>query len=189
MTTPILMARSPQERRRVLAFVRRQVRRLYGDGIPPSAQILLFAEQNRRICGTIALDFAESYGKFPLEAIYRIDYAQTPWPFDRTAIAQFGKWWKTRPGIAVHLMHAAHVHALSRGKRFGLCEVKPTVLNRVEELGMTLVEVPGAILQIQGVSARSEGYYVIPPPPQLYMFDIRANTVALARYIELQEGS
>lgn len=188
MYEPIMLVGSRQERRRVLAFVRRQVRRLYG-GIPPPSQILLFAERNHRICGTIALDFADGTGKFPLEAIYRIDYTQMPWPFQRQVIAQFSKWRTHRPGVAVRLMHAAHLHALAEGKRFGLAEAKPGIVTRVEEFGMTLIEVPGAVLQIQGMSSRREGYYATLPPPQLYMFDIRANAAALARYIKLQDRS
>lgn len=184
MSAQIILARNPQERRRALAFVRRHVRRLYG-GIPPPSQILLFAEQSHRICGTIALDFADGTERFPLETIYRIDYAQTPWPFERKEIAQFGKWWTTLPGVAVRLMHAAHVHALTEGKKFGLVEAKPPIVARVEEFGMSLVGVKGAVLQIQGVSSRGEGYYATPPFPQLYMFDIFANAAALESCIGL----
>ncbi len=187
MSVPIMLAESARDRRRALAFVRRHVRRLYG-GIPPPSQILLYAEHHRRICGTIALDFADTLERFPLETIYRIDYAKTPWPFERHKIAQFGKWWTARPGVAIPLMHAAHVHALEQGKRFGLVEAKSQIVTKVKEFGMSLVEVEEAILKIQGVSSRGEGYYAIPPPPRLYMFDIPINSAALARYIELQEG-
>jgi hypothetical protein len=187
MAPQIMLAGSPQERSRALAFVRRHVRRLYGGIPPPPSQILLFAEQNRRICGTIALDFSDRTGKFPLEAIYCIDYTQTPWPFERKIISQFGKWWTTLPGVAVNLMYAAHGHALAKGKKFGLVEAKPPIVARVEEFGMSLVEVKGAVLQIQGVSSRVEGYYSTLPLPQLYMFDIRANAAVLTRYIELQD--
>ncbi|HEX4961387.1 MAG TPA: hypothetical protein VF173_11150 [Thermoanaerobaculia bacterium] len=185
MAVSIVLAGCARDRRRALAFVRRHVRRTYG-GIPPPSQIVLFAERNRRICGTIALDFADSSGRFPLEAIYSIDHSQTPWPFKREEIAQFGKWWTTLPGVAVRLMHAAHAHALAEGKSCGLVEVKPPIVARVAEFGMVLLEVPGAVLQIHGVSARGEGYYATLPLPQLYMFDIRANAAALTRYIELQ---
>jgi hypothetical protein len=178
MSTQIMLARSAQERRRALAFVRRHVRRLYG-GIPPPSQILLFAERGHRICGTIALDFTDDLERFPLESIYCIDYTQTPWPFERKEISQFGKWWATRPGVAVRLMHAAHVYALAEGKKLGLVEAKPPIVERVEEFGMSLVEVKEAVLKIQGVSCRGEGYYAISPRPQLYMFDIRANATAL----------
>jgi hypothetical protein len=182
MSLSIILAESRQDRRRALAFVRGHVRKLYG-GIPPPSQVFLFSEHAKRICGTIALDFTSSLGKFLLETIYQVDYLQTPWPFDRQQIAQFSKWWATRPGVAVHLMHAAHVYALAHGKRFGLVEVKPPIVARVTELGMTLVEVPGAILRVQGVSSRGEGYYAISPLPQLYMFDIQANAIALASYL------
>lgn len=178
----IIMARTTRDRRRALAFVRRHVRRLYG-GIPPPSQILFLAQHSGRICGTMALDFAGPERLFPLEAIYQINYSRTPWPFERERIAQFSKWWTTRPGIAVRLMHAAHVHALSESKQFGLVEVKPRIVARVEEFGMSLVEVPGAVLQTQVVSLRGEGYYQTLPPPRLYMFDLNSNTAALVRYL------
>lgn len=186
-SVPIALAVCSRDRRRVLAFVRRHVRRIYGGGIPPPSQILLFAERNRRICGSIALDFADSLGRFPLEAIYRIDHSQTPWPFKREDIAQFGKWWTTLRGIGVCLMQAAHTHALAAGKSFGLVEVKPSIVVKVAGFGMALIEIPRAALQIHEASSRGQGYYTTPPPPQLYMFDIRANAAALTRYIELQD--
>jgi len=176
----VRLAKGGRERRRVLAFVRRHVRRLYG-GIPPPSQILFFTERNHRICGTIALDFAEGSERLPLESIYQIYTAQTPWKFDRGKIAQFSKWWATEPGVAVHLMQTAHLYALREGKRFGLAEAKPPILAKVEELGMALVEIPGATLLIQGISLRGEGYYAEPPPPCLYMFDISTNAAALER--------
>jgi hypothetical protein len=181
----IVLAESRKDRRRTLAFVRRHVRRLYG-GIPPPSQILLFAEQNGRICGTMALDFAGVEDRFHLEDVYGIDYVQTPWPFERPLIAQFSKWWTTRPGVAVHLMLAAHEHALKCGKKVGLVEVKPRIVERVGEFGMVLTEVPGATLQIHGLSGRGEGYYAEPPFPKLYMFDIAANATALRWYTESQ---
>ncbi len=181
----IVPAATARDRRRALGYVRRHVRRLYG-GIPPPSQILLFAERKHRICGTIALDFAEASGKFPVEDIYRIDYARTPWPFERERIAQFGKWWVSAPGVAVRLMHAAHLHALTKGKSVGLVEAKVRIVERVKDFGMTLILVPGAVLQVQGVSARGEGYYASLPLPRLYMFDIRANVAVLARYVSLR---
>ncbi len=187
MSPPIMLAQDVRDRRRALAFVRRHVRQLYG-GIPPPAQIFFYAEHRRRICGTIALDFAGRGEKFLLESIYGIDYDRTPWPFEREKIAQFSRWWTTRPGIGVHLMYAAHAYALGQGKRFGIVEVKPRIVARVEEFGMTLVKVAGAILQIKGESSRGERYYAIPPAPQLYMFALRANAAALARSISLQGG-
>jgi hypothetical protein len=188
MCASITLAASSHDRRRALAFVRRHVRQRYGGIIPPPSQIMLFAEQNRRICGTIALDFADGTRRFPLEAIYRIDKARTPWAFEREKIAQFGKWWTTRPGVALYLMQAAHRHALTDGKRFGLVEAKPRIVARVGEFGMALIEVPGAALLIEGATTRGEGYYATLPPPRLYMFDIPANAAALARYIKAQGG-
>jgi hypothetical protein len=182
----IRLAGSPQERRRALAFVRRNVRRRFG-GIPPPSEILFFAEKDSRICGTIALDFAGDAGRFHLEEIYRFDYARMPWVVNRGMIAQFGKWWAKQPGIAVRLMHSAHVHVLARGKSFGLAEAKPRIVRRVEEFGMQLVKVPGATLQVHGMSSRGEGYYATLPFPELYMFDLRTNLVALSRYIKAQE--
>jgi hypothetical protein len=147
MSVPIALAACARDRRRASAFVRRHVRRTYG-GIPPPSQILLFAD---------------SLGKFPLEAIYSIDYSQTPWPFKHEEIAQFGKWWTTLPGVGVSLMHAAHAHALVAGKSFGLVEVKPSILAKVAEFAMALSEVPRAVLQIHRVSSRGEGYYATLP--------------------------
>jgi hypothetical protein len=181
----IMLAESRKDRRRALAFVRRHVRRLYG-GIPPPSQILLFAERNRRICGTMALDFAEAAGRFHLEDVYSIDYERTPRPFRRPVIAQFSKWWTTKSGVAVQLMLAAHDYAMNHGKTTGLVEVKPRIVARVREFGMALVEVPGAILRIHGMSDRGEGYYAGPPFPKLYMFDIAANAAELKRYVEIQ---
>jgi len=128
----VRLVQTARDRRRALAFVRYHVRQLYG-GIPPPSRILFLAEHNRRICGTMALDFADSKEKFPVESIYDIDYSRTPWPFERSQIAQFSKWWTTRPGLGVRLMHTAHIYALAKGKKFGLVEVKPRIVTRVEE--------------------------------------------------------
>ena len=187
MSVPIMLAESPQERHRVLAFVREQARRLYGGPAPTPSQILFFAELDCGICGTISLDFADGTRKLPLESIYCFDRNQTPWPFEPEMIAQIGKWWATHPGVAVQLMHVAHVYALAAGKAFGLAEAKPRIIARVGEFGMTHVEVPGALLRTRKMSSSGKGYHVTPPPPQLYMSDIRANAAALANYIDCQE--
>jgi hypothetical protein len=182
MPTEILLASGTRDRRRALAFVRRHTRQLYG-GFPPPPEILFLAERNGRVCGTIALDFADDTQRFPVEFLYRIIYSQAPWPFERARIAQFGRWWATAPGIGVRLMHAAHLHALEAGKTLGLAEAKPQIVTRVKEFGMNLTEIPGAILQSREASSRGEGYYTTPPAPRLYMFDIGANAAALSRHV------
>jgi hypothetical protein len=166
-----------------MAFVRRNVRRLYG-GIPSPSQTYLYAERGRRICGTIALDFADDGRMLPLESLYRIDYSGTPWPFEREKMAQFSKWWVSKRGMGVNLMHAAHAYALEQGKRIGLVEVKPRIVARVAEFGMVLVEVQRAVLLIQGISSRGEGYYAGWPRPTLFMFDILANLHSLRLYLQ-----
>lgn len=187
MSVSFRLAEGRLERRRVMAFVRSQARRLYGGPTPLPSQILFFAELDRGICGTISLDFADSAGKLPLESTYCFDRNRTPWRFEPEMIAQIGKWWATRPRVAVRLMHAAHVYALAAGKAFGLVEAKPRIITRVGEFGMAHVEVPGALLRIREMSSSGKGYHVTPPFPQLYMSDIRANAAALAHHIECQE--
>jgi len=182
----IVLASSASDRRRFAAFVRYHVRRRYG-GTPRPSQILLFAERKGRICGTIALDFADDQTRFPLEAIYQLD--SDPPPFFREETAQFGKWWATRPGASIRLMHTAHVFALSHGKRFGIAEAKPKIASYVARLGMSLQEVPGAILLAEAGLARGEGYYRMPPPPRLYMFNLTENLAALSNYMEDAKGS
>jgi hypothetical protein len=150
--------------------------------------MLLYAEAHRRLCGTITLDFVGRSGKLPLEFIYRIGQGEPPWALERNEVAQFGKWWAIRPGVAVHLMHAAYTHALAKGKRLGLAEAKPAIMARVEGFGLSHVKVPGAVLQNSEVLSRCKGYYASMPLPQLYMFDIRANSVALGRHLELHEN-
>lgn len=181
----IILAASSRDRRRALAFVRYHVRRLYG-GTPSPSQIFLLAERNGRTCGTIALDFALSAERFPLESIYRIDFDRSPWPFERENIAQLGRWWTTRPGVAVRLMHSAHMYALANGKRLALVEAKARIIARLVEFGMAPVEVPGAVLEVRIASLRGEGYYQISPPPRLYMFDLQSNATKLEEYISRQ---
>ena len=81
-------------------------------------------------------------------------------------------------------MHSAHEYAINRGKRTGIAEAKGPIANRVSELGMKLLEFKSAALHPERLSHERRAYYITPPAPRLYLFDLFKCRAALKEFLD-----
>lgn len=179
--TPVVISlvEKDSEREEAIAFMNAIASERYRCAPPPPPEIIFVAKRDDEIVGVMALEFGDEQGVFPLEKIYKFDYRVTPWPFVRNEVAQFGRWMAKVRGISIALMYAATLYAIHQGKVYGLTEVKPYILKHTREIGIELREIPGATLVPGNIPESGKPYYLAPPPPKLYMVNLRQKEQAL----------
>ncbi|MDP3963456.1 MAG: hypothetical protein Q8Q39_03085 [bacterium] len=138
---------------------------------PPSLPDLVFiALAGTTIVGTVALDFADDTTPFSLEKIYEFNRAETPFPFDRIRMAQYGRWMSTKPNVAAPLFYAATLYAIGLKKMLGWFELKEPIVQHMRSFGFNPVPIPSARLMPERIARKEESaYYTTDPPPTLYM--------------------
>jgi len=165
-------AQGVRERKEVLKYVDEKYMELFNI-IPAPTHYLFVARQGTEIVGSMGTDFGNEEKLLRLERVYRFDPRRTPFPIVRDTIIEYGRWIATVPGISGALLYVATIHALSKGKMYGLCEHVDDVHKAAMKLGIKFHEVPDAKLVPENIPEIGTTFYATPPFPKFYMVDIQ----------------
>jgi hypothetical protein len=174
----ITVVEGEEERSLAALFIEKALRRWYQCLPTALPQTVIVAKRQGKIVGTITSQFGETDEPFSLETIYKFSHTDTPFPFERKHIVQFGRWIATVDGVARFLLYASAVHALRRGCFYGLGETKPKVTGIFSAIGIALHQFPATIC-LENVPAKIRPYYQIPPQPKLCMVSLAQKHQAL----------
>lgn len=153
---------------------------------PPPPQVLFGAYRGKEIVGTIALDFGDQDRPLPIERIWSFDADRTPLPFQREAIAQYGRWMAITPAVSSWLLYTATLYALSLGKKYFLAEAKTKIMERICALGFAFRRIENAMALTDRIPEEGRLYYS-EDPPGLYMTRLEEMmTVAFSKTTSLQ---
>lgn len=139
--------------------------------LPPTLPEATFAAfRDTAIVGAIGLEFCEDENcPFPCEHIFVFDHASLPCNSTRKETVQYSRWTVIDPGVTRTLIHTATVYAMTQGKQYGWCELKPRVHAHLVGYGVELHEVP-ATINTAAISESVSAYYTTGHPPRLYHF-------------------
>lgn len=172
-------------------FIRQWYLKLW-NAAPPPPEFLFVARGNTEILGTIGFDFCDKHGKFSLEKLFLFDHKQTPLPFEVTRIVQWSRWISRYPSVSKALIYKATRYALERGKDFGLCDQAYGPKKAATKIGIELLRVSNAILQMNQIPPTYREHYLGKSAPDLYMLkntqilDVLADDVKQMRIEEPQ---
>lgn len=162
------------ERAIVQGFHEAFILRRFGCKPPPLPEFVLAAYEEEVPVGVVGCDFAPESRRFYLENLYIFDRSKTPLPFVREKIAEIGRWASEDSGLGPLLAEAVASFALTKGKLYGICDLKPAVARLSRELGMRLFAVDGKLdpLGIERLPPERRPYYEERPLPKMYMMDL-----------------
>lgn len=169
----IHVAKTEEQRNKALAFIKEVAWRSHKSAPPPPPQILLVASEGEVIQGTMSLDFGDN-GPLPLETIWTFNQAETPFPFIRSKLVQFGRWMAVSSGLSLTLVYAAACFSRAHGKECIVCEVKPPVFNRLAHSGIHLSPLRNAQLVLERIPQEGRPYYTTKPLPYPYMVGVQS---------------
>lgn len=172
-------AATARERAEAMDFIRETAFRWYRCSPPPPPQLIFTARQTGAVVGSISLDCAGETESFSLEEIHEMVYAESPWPFRRSRLVQYGRWMAKVKGISAAMIYASAVHALSLGKDYGFGETKPLIVPILEKFGLDVRLIPTRKIFIEKISEESRGYYLENPPPVIFMLNLAQVRTAL----------
>ena len=151
------------ERSVVARFICQAMRERYGSEAYALPEIVFTAWCGGELLGAMALSMSGGE-PFHLEKTYALDRDVFPGVFDRTKIAQFGRWAAKAPDVSEALVYAAVLYALHHHCVWGIGEVKPYVARRFARMGINVVALSGAPI-IANIPIGAIPYYLVPPPP------------------------
>lgn len=197
MSQPELIIRSVsdgQQRDAVLKAITQAARVRYGCDPPPALPQLLFAAyEGDTIMGSTSLDFSVDDQPLLLENSWQFNPGETPFPFVRSELVQYGRWWASLAGgqehvvgtLAPALLYVATVFARSYGKKTCLCEIKPAAVRLLEKFGVEPKEVPGAVFHLERIPPAGRAYYQEKGrPSQLHMIDLVQMEQATQKHVK-----
>jgi hypothetical protein len=165
----VKLVEDESEKVKALDFIDKIALERYGCKPPPPPQFLFQAHDGEKVIGTVALDFEP----FSIQNNWSFDESNTPWRFDPSEIAQYGRWMTKTSGVSIMLLHTATLFALTNQKRYFIAEAKKVVIKRLEDLGyMSLFrKIEDAKLILSNIPPEGQGYY-LSEPSSIYMADL-----------------
>ncbi len=167
-TVVVRLLRQKSELECAMGFMKAIAHEKHRTDPPPLPQFLFGAYRGSGICGTIGVDFGSDEKPFHLERHWEFDSSQTPLPFERSKMAEIGRWMAKQPGVSVILFYAATLFSLSHRKVYCLAEMKPKIAEHSMSIGYEMLKVQPAELLSGRISKEQRGYY-LENPPSLYM--------------------
>lgn len=153
-----------------LAFIERIALRREGAAPPPPPDVLLVAFRGENIVGTMGLEFSDGTVRLPLEIVWDFTAARFPYPYDRSATAQYGRWMATEETVSAAVAYAACRFARSLGKTWGIFEAKPVIAEHLRQLGFHFHAVEDASLRVEKIPKAGRPYYTEGSPPTPFLF-------------------
>lgn len=141
--------------------------------IPPLPEIIFAAMINSDVVGTIALEFSNRNKPLPFEKIFLLNQTNPFHTVLRNESIQYSRWTSTETNVSIMVGYAATCYALECGRFYGWSELKPKVADRLRLLGITVLEIPDAIIQLDQVEGCVKTYYATSPLPKLYRIDLK----------------
>lgn len=164
----IFLLELESEKVEALAYIEGIARSRHNATPPAPPQVLFAAKKDNDIVGTIGLDMGTSVQPLPLEHIYQFATDLFLHEFDRTQVAQYGRWMASVERISLALAYIATVYALAKGKTRGWFEAKPLIASKLRNIGMELTPIPHTRLLLERVPETGRAYYTEQPEPMIY---------------------
>lgn len=166
------VATTEPEKAEVQAFLQVHAQRSFQCEPPPSEGILIGAWENAEVVGSVVLDFRTKDEPFPLEGIYAAAAFLKLFPegFDRTIIAQAGRWFSARSGSSLSrsLLRAMSEYSIAHGKKYILGEGKLYTLELFSKFGYRRDYLTDYKPDLEKIPELGRRYYQIDPPPHLF---------------------
>lgn len=166
------VATTEDEKTAVQAFLQVHAQRSFQCEPPPSEGILIGAWENGEVVGSVVLDFRTKDEPFPLEELYASAAFLELFPegFDRTLIAQAGRWFSARSGSSLSrsLLRAMSEYSTSHGKKYILGEGKSYTLELFSRFGYERGYLTNYKPDLEKIPVLGRRYYEMDPPPHLF---------------------
>lgn len=151
------------ERNNTTLFIQRIMHEQYHCEPHALPETVFIALRDDELVGAMALSISEG-GPLPLEETYALDYRTFPGKFSRSEVVQLGRWVATVADLSRALFYASVLHALERGRTWGVGEIKPKVARRFAQMGIHVFPMSGRP-NLANIPAGVLPYYLLPPSP------------------------
>ncbi len=165
------------ERKAVEDFVLEEYYHRMGGVLASTPEIIFAAFEEGVVVGTMGLEFQELCGLMPCEHTFAFDVASLKFGLNRNRTAQYTRRiirsdYKDGATLGPKLIAAVTQFALSQGKLYGFCELKPPLLRLTSKLGIELHEVKGSTILKDSVHPDVASFYLVEPYPKLYQIEL-----------------
>lgn len=170
---PIIFEMAEERNREmVLTFIRDWAFKWHKCAPPQTRGPIMVAWQNDAVVGTLAYDFANERGQFPLARHYDFEAISDYFPVTASRVVQVSRWFASIRGISHQLLCESARRLLPIGFRFMLCEGKDHSIHQLEKLGFRYTTLYGLKPNLDAIPPEEHRYYEESPSPKLILIDL-----------------
>jgi len=178
MESIISIVQTADGEKEAMTYIAKKYMEYFGTS-PGKSDIYLTAENNKKIIGTIALDFADASGMMPLEKIYTINRNKIPLPLTTENGAQFGRWISDNAAVSLALVYAAVRYSIKIGKDYGWLAHSDAVHRILTRQNVAFYLIQNADLILENVPEGDRLFYTTPPYAKCYIMRLDQAQCAL----------
>ncbi|MES2930825.1 MAG: hypothetical protein V4665_03530 [Patescibacteria group bacterium] len=180
MSHLITLADTSFKRDQAIAYIQDIYARVY-ETIPGESDVYFISHKDETMTGVIALDFADSKDKMPMESVYEIDLSEISFPVTSHNSVQFGRWIAEDPRVSVCLSYIATVYSLKLGKEYIWLTQTFKTHRVLRQKGIIFYPLTRAKLVYENIPPGDLAYYLSENCPKCYISVARQQKAALQK--------
>jgi hypothetical protein len=160
----IYLTLGQEQKQQAWDFVVEQSRLSYGCEPQQPPELLFAANKGGRIVGTVGLDLCPAKGGLPVESHYETGGDRNSLFGPREKLGYFSAWRANVPSVAPWLVYISARYAVSQGRERAACELNPSSVRRLLQMGVEVSAVPGCRLLLDSIPVNQRAYYELTLP-------------------------